>query len=62
MFVFFEESPIDVDFAETVWCPSAEELRRLAALMDKTDDLTFKMLGHGWEGKRPYHRLEELIV
>ena len=61
VFVFFEESPIDGDFNEFVWCPSAEELRRMAALLDKTDDLTFKMLGHGWEGVRPYHKLEEFI-
>ena len=59
--VFFEQSTIDADFRENVWCPSAAELRRIADLMDKTDHLTFKMLGHGWEGKRPFHMLEEFI-
>jgi len=61
VFVFFEDSPIDSDFGELVWTPSAEELRRMADLMDKTDHLTFEMLGHGWEGKRPYHKLQEFM-
>jgi len=61
VFVFFEGSPIDSDFGELVWTPSAEELRRMADLMDKTDHLTFEMLGHGWEGVRPFHMLEEFV-
>ena len=59
--VFFESSPIDFDFQENVWCPSAEELQRIADLMDKTDHLTYEMLGHGWEGTRPFHMLEEFV-
>ena len=59
--VFFEQSPIDTDFRENVWCPSAAEMRRIADLMDKTDHLTFKMLEHGLEGVRPFHMLEEFL-
>jgi hypothetical protein len=59
--VFFEESLIDTDFKEFVWCPSAQELRRLADLLDESDKLTYDMLGHGWAGERPYMRLEELL-
>ena len=59
--VFFEGTPIDVDFGEAVWCPSADELRRIADLMDKSDHLTYELLGRGWEGKRPFHMLEEFM-
>jgi hypothetical protein len=33
----------------------------MADLMDKTDDLTWELLGHGWEGIRPYHKLIEFM-
>jgi len=58
---FREESPIDTDFGEQAWVPSAEELKRLSALMNQTDGLTFKMVGRGWDGVRPYHKLEEFV-
>ena len=61
VFVYFERSPIDSDFGELVWTPKAEELRRMADMMDQTDHLTFKLLGHGWEGVRPFHMLEEFV-
>ena len=59
--IFYEESPIDIDFGEKVWVPSAMELRRLADLMDQSDSKTFDLLGHGWEGERPFHKLEEFV-
>jgi len=59
--IFFEESPIDSDFGENAWVPTAAELRRLADLMDESDRLTFDLLGHGWDGERPYHKLEEFV-
>ena len=59
--VFFEDSPIDTDFNENVWCPSAKELRRVADMLDESDKLTYDMVGHGWGGERPYHRLEEFM-
>jgi len=59
--VFFEQSPIDSDFGEFVWCPSAAELKRIENMMHETDHMTFKMHGHGWEGVRPFHMLEEFV-
>jgi len=59
--VFFENSAIDKDFEEDVWVPKAEELRRIADLMDRSDRKTFELLGHGWEGSRPFHMLEEFV-
>ena len=57
--VFFENSPIDKDFEENVWVPKVDELSRIAYLMDKSDYKTFEMLGRGWDGIRPFHKLEE---
>jgi len=41
--------------------PSAEELRRLADLMNQSDSKTFELVGHGWEEERPNHKLEEFV-
>ncbi len=59
--IFFESSPIDNDFGENVWVPKAEELQQIANSLDKSDHMTYEMLGHGWDGDRPYHRLEEFV-
>jgi hypothetical protein len=59
--IFFEDSPIDMDFCEKVWCPSADELRRVADMLDESDRKTFDILGHGWGSERTYMRLEELL-
>jgi hypothetical protein len=59
--VFLEESQADRDFGEFVWFPTDEELWRIIKLLYRSDRETHKMLGHGWEGKRPYHMLEDFI-
>lgn len=59
--VVFENSPIDQDFEENIWVPSINDLKRIANLMDESDRLTFELLGHGWDGERPFHKLEEFI-
>ena len=40
---------------------NASQLSRIEMLMDKSDRLTFDLIGRGWEGNRPYHRLEEFV-
>ena len=40
---------------------TAKDLERIELLMDKSDRLTYDMVGHGWDGKRPFHKLEEFI-
>jgi len=59
--VFLEPSSIDKDFEANVWVPSAEELEQIKKALDKSDDLTHKLLGHGWEGKRPFWKLEDFV-
>lgn len=74
--VVFEASQLDCDlgglppetlavFAATCqefhFFISAYDLKRVEALMDESDKLTFDLLGRGWDGIRPYHRLEEFV-
>ncbi len=59
--VFLESSRIDKDFEAYVWVPSAEELEEIRRKLDKSDDLTHRLLGHGWNGKRPFWKLEDFM-
>ena len=59
--VYFERSQVDDDFGELVWFPSDEELKRILVALHESDKETYAMLGHGWEGLRPYHKLEEFV-
>jgi len=59
--VFLENSPIDKDFEANVWVPSVEDLEKIRAALDKSDNLTHDLLGHGWNGKRPFHKLEDFM-
>ena len=59
--VFLENSPIDKDFEDNVWVPSSDEIMRILQLMKESDEHTYKMLGHGWNGKRPYWKLQDFM-
>lgn len=59
--LFLVSSPIDKDFGSCVWIPSVEDLDKIKAALDKSDDLTHDLLGHGWGGKRPYWKLYEFM-
>ena len=74
--VVFEASPLDCDLgnlpAETLsiltataqefhFFITAKNLERIELLMDKSDRLTYDLIGHGWYGERPYHKLEEFV-
>ena len=59
--VFLDPSPIDKDFEAHVWVPSAEEIEEILRKMDKSDKLTHDLLGHGWNGKRPFWKLEDFM-
>ena len=59
--VFLENSPIDKDFEANVWVPSVEDLEKIRAALDKSDNLTHKLLGRGWNGKRPFWKLQDFM-
>lgn len=53
-----ERSQIDEDFGlslqEGILFLSAQQIREILALLDKSDELTFEMLKHAWKGERPF--------
>ncbi len=72
----FEASPLDCDLGglppetlENFYATSqefhffitAKDLKRIELLMDKSDKMTFNLIGKGWDGPRPYHRVEEFV-
>ncbi len=59
--VFLEPSPIDKDFEACVWVPTAQELQQIQEALDESDDLTHELIGHGWNGKRPFWKLEDFM-
>ena len=40
---------------------TAYDLKRIEALMDESDKLTFDLIGRGWDGIRSFHKLEEFM-
>ncbi len=60
--VVMEHSPIDGAAGCNLWFPKAWQLEELLKAMNRSDELTHMMLGHGWlRGPRPYIRLEDFI-
>ena len=59
--VILEPSQIDVDFGCRVWVPSADELEQIRKALDKSDELTHRLLGHGWGGKQTFFKLYEFM-
>ena len=59
--VFLEASPIDKDFEACVWVPTAQELQLKLEGLDESDELTYELLGHGWNGKRPFWKLHDFM-
>lgn len=59
--VFLVPSPIDKDFEACVWVPSVKELEAIQKALDESDGLTHNLLGHGWNGKRPYWKLVDFM-
>jgi len=59
--VFLESSPIDKDFEASVWVPTAQELQLILEALDESDELTYELLGHGWNGRRPFWKLHDFM-
>jgi len=60
--VVMEHSPIDEASGCSLWFPKAWHIEELLKAMQRSDELTHELLGHGWlKGPRPYIRLEDFI-
>jgi len=57
-----QPSQIDSDFGVPTLFLTAEHLKTLEEAFDKSDHLTHKLLGHGWNGPRPFWKLEDFCT
>jgi len=58
---FLKPSPIDEDFGFPVLVLSCDELLEIQRKMRESDELTHKLLGHGWNGARPFWKLQDFL-
>lgn len=54
-------SPADQDFGVPILFLSEDETTVITEAFDKSDELTEKLLGRGWLGKRPYVKLHHFM-
>ena len=60
--VVMESSPIDEAAGVPLWFPKAWHLEEILKALQRSDELTHELIGHGWmKGPRPYIRLEDFI-
>ena len=60
--LILKPSQIDEDFGVPTLFLTQEQLETIQKAMDESDELTHRLLGHGWfHGKRPYFKLYELM-
>ena len=59
--LILESSPADQDFGVPILFLSEDEVRVIREAFEKSDELTEKLLGRGWAGKRPYQKLHHFM-
>jgi len=59
--LILEPSQVDLDFGYPTLFLSEDEATLIGEAFDKSDELTEKVLGRGWTGKRPYQKLHHFM-
>jgi len=59
--LLLEPSQVDIDLGVPTLFISADEIQAIAEALDKSDELTEKLLNRGWLGKRPYLKLHHFM-
>jgi hypothetical protein len=59
--LILEPSAADQDFGVPIMFLGEDESLTIREAFDKSDDLTEKLLGRGWNGKRPYQKLHHFM-
>ena len=59
--LILEPSPADQDFGVPTLFLSEDETTVIDEAFNKSDELTEKLLGRGWTGKRPYLKLHHFM-
>ena len=60
--LILKPSQIDEDIGVPTLFLTQEQLEAIQEAMEKSDELTYRLLGRGWfHGKRPYFKLADLM-
>ena len=60
--LILKPSQVDEDFGVPTLFLTQEQLEAIQEAMEKSDELTYRLLGRGWfHGKRPYFKLADLM-
>ena len=60
--LILKPSQVDEDFRVPTLFLTQEQLEAIQEAMEKSDELTYRLLGRGWfHGKRPYFKLADLM-
>ena len=59
--LILKPSQVDEDFGVPTLFLTQEQLEVIREAMGRSDELTHKLLGRGWGGKRPYYMLHEFM-
>jgi len=52
--VLLEPSQVDKDFGCPILFLSEDDRKTIETLFNRSDEMTFEMLGRGWGGRRPF--------
>ena len=59
--LLLEPSQVDIDLGVPTLFISADEIQAITEALDKSDELTEKLLNRGWLGKRPYLKIHHFM-
>ena len=59
--LILKPSRVDEDFGVPTLFLTQEQLEIICEAMRESDELTHRLLGRGWAGKRPYYKLWEMM-
>jgi hypothetical protein len=59
--VIVKPSQADIDFGEQIIFLEEQHRQAINEAFTKSDELTHDLLGHGWNGVRPFWKLEDFM-
>jgi len=59
--IVLRQSQVDADFGAQTLFLEEQHLRAIEEAFRKSDELTHDLLGHGWNGVRPFWKLEDFL-
>ena len=59
--LILEQSQVDADFGEKTVFLTEQQKKAIIEAFELSDKLTHELLGHGWNGERPYLKVEDFM-